>query len=174
MNNENVEFYLRHTGPCTQCHNGPFKQISSFDDLLKYTRGYPLHMDIPYTLRLKRIADEIVTDEYTILVGDKLIYPNDVATFLIDQYKNTFNFNLSDTEHKPVMLDGVHEQIIVGTRKNGVLMPDQKIRSAQWHYLTNADIFVERETLNQIWPVETGRPPVGLVELLNKKTEKVY
>lgn len=152
-----VSFDLHLTGPCTQCHNGPVKQIYSIEDLAEYTRRYPLHMSIPYTIVIERFVDKNVTDKYKILVGDKLIYPNDIDAFLKDQYKNTFNFNLSDTEHKPVMFDGVPGHIFV-----------------RWHYLTDSDVFVERETLNQIWPVETGRPPVGLVELLNKKTENVH
>lgn len=152
MNNENVEFYLRHTGPCTQCNNGPFKQIYSIDDLLKYTRGYPLHMGIPYTIKIERLIDKKAIDKYTILVGDRLIYPNDIDTFLKDQYKKTFNFDANNAESKPVMLDGIPGHIFV-----------------RWHYLTNADVFVERKTLNQIWPVATGKPPFELVELLNQK-----
>ena len=156
MNNENVKFCLHLTGPCTQCHNGPVKQISSIEDLAEYTRRYPLHMNIPYTIVIERVIDKKVTDKYKILVGDKLIYPNDIDAFLKDQYKNTFNFDLKKTENKPVMLDGVPGHCFV-----------------RWHYLDD-DVFVERETLNQIWPVKTGTPPVGLVELLNQKTEKVY
>jgi hypothetical protein len=58
-------------------------------------------------------------------------------------------------ENKPVMLDGIPGHIFV-----------------RWHYLTNADVFVERKTLNQIWPVATGKPPFELVELLNQKTDR--
>ncbi len=162
-----VEFYLRHSGPCTQCHNGPFKQISSIEDLAKYTAHYPLHMNIPHTIIIERVIDKKVTDKYTILVGDRLIYPNDIETFLMDQYKKTFNFDLNKTENKPVMLDSIPGHIFV-----------------RWHYLTDADIFVERKTLNQILPVKTGtppimlflsiktgKPPVGLVELFDRKIE---
>ncbi len=156
MNNENVEFYLRHTGACTQCHNGPYKQIPSIEDLVEYTRRYPLHMNIPYTIVIERVIDKKVTDKYKILVGDKLIYPNDIDAFLKDQYKKTFNFDLKKTENKPVMLDGVPGHCFV-----------------RWHYLTDADTFVERKTLNQIWPIKTNKPPVGLVELFNKKIENV-
>ena len=149
-----VRFDLRHTGPCTQCHNGPVKQISSIEDLAEYTRRYPLHMNIPYTIVIERIIDKMVTDKYKILVGDRLIYPCDIDTFLKNQYSKTFNFNLAETENKPVMLDGVPGHCFV-----------------RWHYLTDADIFVERKTLNQILPFKTGKPPVGLVELFNKKIE---
>ena len=45
-----VSFDLRLTGPCTQCHNGPVKQIYSIEDLAEYTHKYPLHMNIPYTI----------------------------------------------------------------------------------------------------------------------------
>ena len=155
MNNKNDGIYLHHTGPCTQCHNGPFKQIYSIEYLLKYTREYPLHMDIPYTLRLKRLVGTKVIDEYTILVGDRLIYPNDIDTFLKDQYRKTFNFDVDSAENKPVMLDGVPGHIFV-----------------RWHYLTDVDVFVERKTLNQIWPVKTDRPPVGLVNFLTKTNDK--
>ena len=159
MNNENVEFYLRHTGPCTQCYNGPFKQIYSIEDLAEYTRKYPLHMNIPYTIIIERVIDKKVTDKYKILVGDRLIYPKDIENFLTDQYKNTFNFNADNTENKPVMLDGVPGHIFV-----------------RWHYLTNADVFVERKTLNKIWPEDENlwKTPVGLVQLLKKTKEKVY
>ena len=164
-----IRFDLRLTGPCTQCHNGPVKQIYSIEDLAEYTRKYPLHMNIPYTIVIERVINKKVTDKYKILVGDKLIYPNDIDAFLKDQYKKTFNFDLKKTEKKPVMLDGVPGHCFV-----------------RWHYLTNADVFVERKTLNQILPVKTGtppimlflpiktgKPPVGLVELFNKKTENV-
>jgi len=89
------------------------------------------------------------------LVGDKLIYPNDIAIFLTDQYKKTFNFDLKKTENKPVMLDGVPGHCFV-----------------RWHYLGDTDIFVERETLNQIWPTATKKIPVGLTTFFNK--EKVH
>lgn len=152
MSNKNAEFYLRHTGPCTQCHNGPFKQIYSLKDLAKYTAGYPLHMSIPYTIVIERFVDKRLKDKYTILVGDRLIYPSDIATFLTDQYKNTFNFDANSAENKPVMLDSVPGHLFV-----------------RWHYLTIADVFVERKTLNQIWPVETGKPPINLVQMMNRK-----
>jgi len=155
MNNENIEFYLRHTGPCTQCHNGPFKQIYSIEDLAKYTNGYPLHMNIPQTIEIECAKDKTILHKYKILVGDKLIYPKDIENFLTDQYKNTFNFDTTKMENKPVMLDGIPGHIFV-----------------RWHYLTNADVFVERKTLNQIWPVATGKPPFELVELLNQKTDR--
>ena len=48
----------------------------------------------------------------------------------------------------------------------------------KWHIvnckpLSEENIVVD-ENLNQIWPAKTNKPPVGLVELLNKQTEKVY
>ena len=49
-------------------------------------------------------------------------------------------------------------------------------RDKNWLYaieLTKQDIVVDRN-LNQIWPIATKQPPVGVIELLNKKTEKVY
>jgi len=150
-----VRFDLRLTGPCTQCHNGPVKQIYSIEDLAEYTRRYPLHMSIPYTIVIERVIGKDVTDKYKILVGDKLIYPNDIAIFLTDQYKKTFNFDLKKTENKPVMLDGVPGHCFV-----------------RWHYLGDTDIFVERETLNQIWPTATKKIPVGLTTFFNK--EKVH
>ena len=150
-----VSFDLRLTGPCTQCHNGPVKQIYSIEDLAEYTRRYPLHMSIPYTIVIERVINKKVTDKYKILVGDKLIYPNDIDAFLKDQYKNTFNFDLKKTENKPVMLDGIPGHTFV-----------------RWHYLGDTDIFVERETLNQIWPEKTGKLPLGLATFFNK--EKVH
>jgi len=39
--------------------------------------------------------------------------------------------------------------------------------------LNDKDIVVNAD-LNQIWPTKTKKPPIALVELLNKTTEKIY
>lgn len=178
-----VSFDLRLTGPCTPFRSGPFKTIVSFDDLKHYIQTYSSSM--PYTIDITErvltfdtdryiaggrstlaqrrtwnnylVVEEKETNKFRFFVGKKLIYPADIINFLTEQYGSSLDFDV-DTENKPVMLDGIHEQIIVGAhnRETGTLMPDKKTRSAQWHYLTNNEIFVDGN-LKQLWPEETEK-----------------
>ena len=66
-----------------------------------------------------------------------------------------FNATMQD---KPVMLDKIQT----------VMAPGKQTRSAQWHYLTENDVFVDRN-MNQLWPINTDRPPVALLDFIKKK-----
>ncbi len=180
---EVVEFYLQNTGPCTPFNSGPVKQISSFEDLAHYVACYS--SSLPYKIEIKRIVytldtgryvtsgrstlgqkrclnnhpiiDKKTTDKFVLLVGNKLAYPADVARFLTEQYGSALDFNAIQKD-KPVMLDKIQT----------VMAPGKQTRSAQWHYLTENDVFVDRN-MNQLWPINTGTVPAGLVEMFNKK-----
>ena len=180
-----VEFNLHLTGPCTPFRSGPVKKIADFEDLKHYVATYSSSM--PYTIDIIEMVYNVDTDRYVgggrntlglrrawnnylvvdeeeinkfkFFVGNKLIYPVDIINFLTEQSGSPLDFDVK-AENKPVMLDGVHEQIIVGTRdkKTGALLPDKKVRSVKWHYLTNQEIFVDRN-INQLWPRDTGEIP---------------
>lgn len=142
--------YMLHIGPCTQ-DSGPFRQIFSFNNLLQYTSHYPLHMNMPFTLHLEYFANNKMADKHKILVGNKLIYPEDVKLFLINQYNSTLDFTAD--EDRPIMLDSI-----------------PKYSSVLWHYLTDADIFLERETLGQLWKKDEnlGKVPSWLREFCDR------
>lgn len=180
---EVVEFYLRNTGPCTPFNSGPVKQISSFEDLANYVASYS--SSLPYKIEVKRIVytlddgkyiiggrstlgqkrslnghpiiDKNITDNVAFFVGNKLAYPADVARFLIEQYGSALDFNATQKD-KPAVLDKIQT----------VMAPGKQTRSAQWHYLTENDVFVDRN-MNQLWPENTETVPVGLVELFNQE-----
>lgn len=110
----------------------------------------------------------IETDAKIELVLPTLMYPNDVVEYLIKKYGRRFNFKPENFDPKtPVFLD-VSEHISVGTRISEFSMPSYK----KWHTvnckpLSEKDIVVDKN-LNQLWPIATGKPPVGLLKLFNQ------
>ena len=116
----------------------------------------------------------LTTDELKIIVAQKLTYLSDLQEYL---KRNAENNNCQDvifknfsefTPEEPIFFTGPYEF-------NGSFLPDAPIKSRPLtcRPLNSQDIVVDKN-LNQIWPVKTGKPPVGLVELLSKTTEKIY
>lgn len=89
---------------------------------------------------------------------DKLLYATDIEPLL--QPKNPGFYMEKDklSGGKPIYLESFDGY-------------DVQYRPLTQNGITN-DIVIDTN-LNQIWPVATGKPPVALVELLNKTTEKV-
>ena len=182
---EVAEFYLKNTGPCTPFNSGPVKQIESFEDLAHYVACYSSSM--PFKIEIKRI-DYIVDENQYIAsgrntlgqnrilnghpiidkktsnlgkfyVGNKLIYPTDIISILTEQYGSGLGID-AGAKKDAAMLDKIQT----------IMSPNGQTRLAQWHYLTLYDTFVDH-SLNQIWPVATGKPPVALVKLFGNKTK---
>ncbi len=185
-----TEFHLYNIGPCTPLGGGSVKQIDFFEDLLKYTNSYSASM--PYTIEITPTvytydADKYVNEtrhtlgqkntyknhpiidmetknKYKILVGDRLIYPADIIKFLTEQYGSPLDFDVN-AENKPVMLDGVRVQTLVGTY-DPKTKKEKVIRYANWHYLDkNTDEFLNRKTLVKMFGVGMGRVPDELIQM---------
>ena len=173
----------------------------SIDDLQKYILEHgPKNFDMPYVVTIKCKNNVVDTDEtckkipllhqhdyidsHPIIttkddckfdiIMPKLIYANDVKEHLIKTYGTLGKFDPKKFDPKtPVFLD-VFEHTGVGLRNSKTGAPTHmKWYTVNCKPLSKEDIVVDKN-LNQIWPVKTNKPPVGLVELLNKKTEKVY
>ena len=100
-----------------------------------------------------------------------LWYAGDVNKYLTERYGSVLNFNPSEESlDKPISFHVFHNNSI-GLRNPKTGAPTEQVwRSVSWRYLGDFDVVVDAN-LNQIWPVATGKPPVALVELLNKTTE---
>jgi len=176
-----VYFNVKYVEPENYGQSG---SINNIDNLKNYISCQGLGRKVSYTLQLERtvrvVADNnypgqvIKTDDFTFVVADKLTYLGDLITYV---KKNALGDNCQNVNFKnfaqykydnPIFFTGKYEH-------NGSFLPDAPVekRPLTCRPITKDDVVVDKN-LNQIWPVKTGKPPVGLVELLNKKTEKVY
>ena len=118
---------------------------------------------------------KIMGEHVNIIVADKLLYPNDVRTMLMEKYGSLLNFdNCIGTEVKPVFFGGVSKQEKYGLRDSKTGMPTHyTLRSVYCRYLNDQDIVMNKK-MEQIWPAKTGIMPLELSQLLAKKKEKIY
>lgn len=131
---------------------------------------------------------KIMGEHVNIIVADKLLYPNDVRTMLMEKYGSLLNFdNCISTDVKPVLFSGVDKETKFGLRKNmrsgmnSIDLSDSAIGNptkynlyhVHCRYLDNKDI-VMNKNMEQIWPAKTGVMPLELSQLLARKTEKIY
>ena len=173
----------------------------SIDDLQKYILEHgPKNFGMPYVVTVKCKNNVVDTDKtcekipllrqhdyinnHPIIsteddckfdiIMPKLIYANDVKEHLIKTYGTLGKFDPKKFDPKtPVFLD-VFEHTGTGLRNSKTGAPTHmKWYTVNCKPLSKKDVVVD-ERLNQIWPAKTNKPPVGLVELLNKQTEKVY
>ncbi|MBQ6736709.1 MAG: hypothetical protein IJQ90_04480 [Alphaproteobacteria bacterium] len=114
------------------------------------------------------------TDAKIELILPQLMYPNDVAEYLIKKYGQKFDFKPENFDLKTPMFLDICEHSSIGLRNSRTGAPTHM----KWHTvdcepLSEKDIVVDKN-LNQLWPEKTGKLPVGLVELFNRGTEKVH
>lgn len=192
-----VKYYMRVTGPCTPCNSGPRQEISCFEDVKNFVACYSASM--PYTVEIERVVYTVNTDatvkggrstlgqsysinghpiakrkttDYTrFFVGDRLIYAGDIRNFLNEQYRSTINFDATD-ETTAVMLDNVQTQIKMDNAKlhTNIWKKTPSPSFVRWHYLTDKDIFVDRN-LKNLREDGKGQIPLELIQLFNKKHE---
>ena len=89
---------------------------------------------------------------------DKLIYASDIETLLKPKNPDFYMGKDNISNGQPIYLESFdgHDVKYRPLTQNGTLN----------------DIVVDTN-LNQIWPVATGKPPIDLINLLSKTTEKV-
>ena len=126
--------------------------------------------DTKQTRHKPSILDLITTDpnskevaRFTFTAADKVTTVADIRAFLNNKYGTTFNFEpYENTEHKPAILDYVHENNCTGLVDSKTGRPTHyTIYTVQWHYLNKQDIIVDKD-LKQIWPHRTGKAPVAI------------
>ena len=181
-----VTFVVEYAEPEDYGHQETIKNI---DGLKQYINCQGLGRHVSYALSIKRqlyfLADDryvlkdnnnqkITTDIIKIIVAQKLTYFSDLQEYVREnalgkdcQDVNFKNFAQYKSD-KPIFFTGKYEY-------NGSFLPNAPVakRPLSCRPITQEDIVVDKN-LNQIWPAKTNKPPVGLVELLNKQTEKVH
>lgn len=131
------------------------KDTSIFDKN-KYIDGHPV------------IATE--TDAKFEFILPTLMYPNDVAEYLIKKYGSKFNFDLKKFDPTTPLFVNIFEHTSVGMRLSATSpAPRMKWHDVDCKPLSKKDVVVDKN-LNQIWPENTGKLPNGLVKLFNTKT----
>ena len=97
------------------------------------------------------------------IATNKITTVADIRLFLTNKYGTTFNFiHDENTEKKPAILDGVHENTCTGLRDSQTGQATHySLHSVLWHYLNNHEIVVDND-LKQIWPRSTGKIPVAI------------
>lgn len=175
-----VYFNVKYVEPENYGQSG---SINNIDDLKNYISCQGLGRKVSYTLQLERtvrvVADDkypgqvIPTDTFTFVVADKLTYFGDLQAYV---KKNAVGNRCQDVNFKNFAQFSLDKPIFfTGHEHNGSFLPDAPVakRPLSCRPITAKDIVVDKN-LNQIWPAKTNKPPVELVELLNKQTEKVY
>lgn len=175
-----------------------FKTLSELKNEIKNGKDY---YKMPYELRVLRtvqVVDKMPTNmnnlfgiktispaqykpvvigqqEVNLIVADKLMYPNDVRTMLMEKYGSLLNFdNCIGTEVKPVFFGGVSKQEQYGLRDSKTGAPTTyTLRTVNCRYLNDQDI-VMNTNFEQIWPIKSHNIPHALAELLARKTERVF
>ena len=126
----------------------------------RYIDGHPI------------IATE--TDAKIELFLPQLMYPNDVAEYLIKKYGQKFNFNPKKFDQKIPLFFDVFEHSSVGMCLSATSpAPRMKWQDVHCTPLSKKDVVTDKN-LNQLWPENTGKLPVQLIELLDKNKEKVH
>ena len=106
-------------------------------------------------------------------VFPSILYSDDIKKYLMEKYGSALGFAPEENLSKTPLLFNVIKHSSVGLRNPKTGAPTyQNWRSVWWQALKQNDIVVDNN-LNQLWPINTGKPPVGLIELLNNKNEKV-
>lgn len=178
-------------------NNHPFiSQVDNIDDVKKLVAQSPI--DLPHTAEVIRTVNIIdlnksaknsfftkkAIDGHPIvssLDGGKfsfiypnLVYADDIKKYLMEQYGSTFDFRPSNDFTGVPMIFDIIEHSSVGLRNPKTGMPTyQKWHSVLWRALTDKEVVVDKN-MNQLWPANTGKPPVELVNLLKKRTEKIH
>ena len=181
-----VNFCVEIVEPCDYGHK---EQIKDLSGLKHYIDCQGIGRVVSYAILIKRqlyfIADnkwrlttnngqDIITDSLKLIVAPKLTYFADLWKYLNKnalgkdcQCVNLENFAQFE-QNTPIFFTGQYEF-------NGSFLPDAPVhkRPLTCRPLTDNDIVINNN-MKQLWPVATGNPPIGLVELLNKTTEKVH
>ena len=97
-------------------------------------------------------------------IADKLQFIDDIYKMLNDEYGKFLYM-----PWKPIPLN--KPCVVTQIKKNG--LSTHRIYTVDYRSLDQNDIIVDKK-FNQIWPKKTNMPPIALIELLNKKTEKIY
>ena len=123
----------------------------------------------------KPIIIDIDSQDLTVIVADKLTYPNEVRKFLENKYNNIFNFDeLNLPGNKPVYFSGVRE-----IEELGQINPNTGDRTTytrryiESRPLTDKDIVVNKNCLHQIWPTKYDQMPFEMLKFLKTK-ETIY
>ena len=95
--------------------------------------------------------------KFILSTNGKLIYPSDILSAL----------------NVPHYFKGTESHISKTKKDVPVYIEEYNKYNAKFRSLTAEDTVVDKN-LNQIWPVATHKPPIALVELLKKTTEKVW
>ena len=96
----------------------------------------------------------------------------DKPQFIDDMYKmlyKTYDGKSLYIPEKPIPLN----KPCVITQIKMDSLSTHKIYIVDYRSLNQNEIIVDKN-FNQIWPDKTNMPPISLIELLNKKTEKIY
>ena len=175
-----VYFNVKYVEPENYGQSG---SINNIDNLKNYIYSQRLGDKVSYSLCVTRtvqiVADNncpgqiIPTGTFTFIVADKLTYLGDLQAYV---KKNAVGKECQDVNFKNFAQFSLDKPIFfTGHEYNGSFLPNAPVakRPLSCRPITQEDIVVDKN-LNQIWPAKTNKPPVELVELLNKQTEKVY
>ncbi|MBP5485904.1 MAG: hypothetical protein J6Y07_04335 [Alphaproteobacteria bacterium] len=144
----------------------PFVNVESIYDVAKYVSEQTFYkaesrlMDWDknyFTIQLRK-----QNNSFYFYVMDKLVYAKDIKKYLYDNYGETFEF-YGVSKEMPIAFGGWTKETYQPLSSPKPIISKKYV----YNYIRPNYIVVDRN-LNQIWPVATGKPPVGLIDLFKK------
>ena len=109
------------------------------------------------------------TDTKFEFIMPKILYPNDISQYLFANFGSTLNFKPDASMMNTPMTFSVHNGSAIGLRSSAVGAPSIiKWKTVSYRPLSDKDTVVS-ENLNQLWPENIGKLPVGLVKLFGNE-----
>jgi len=109
------------------------------------------------------------TDTKFEFIMPKILYPNDIRQYLWAQFGSTLNFKPDANLANTPLTFSVHNQSSVGLRSCVAGAPSIiEWKTVSYRPLSNKDTVVDTN-LNQLWPENTGKLPIGLTQLFNQE-----
>ncbi|MBP5485902.1 MAG: hypothetical protein J6Y07_04325 [Alphaproteobacteria bacterium] len=168
------------------------QQITGIDDIKKViAENLEQNGVIPYKVEIIRKVCIIDLDKSISDVGAPYVWSPYRPVESIDEHPvevslfgGRFNFICPCIMYQKDMIKYLMETHLLQSTPNfKPITPDQQnlpicfdigATYTIWSFLDKNTNVILDKNLNQIWPTKTNKPPVGLVELMNKTTEKVY
>ena len=166
---------------------------AKFDSVPSLKQSVPLHLGPNTKMTVKRFINVVDADYVPNEIETRFLPRNDLLNgkpVKIKEEGGRVDFFVAD---KPQFVDDIYKML---KEKYGTsfCMPRKEIplnkpcivtQIETDEFNTHKIYFVDHRSLkqnkiivdknfNQIWPEKTNMPPIALIELLNKKTEKIY
>lgn len=167
---------------------------AKFDSVSSLRQSIPFDMGPNTKMTVKRFINVIDADYVPNEIEAKFLPRNDLLNgkpVKIKEDGGRIDFFIAD---KPQFVDDIYKMLYKKYERKLLYIPwkpiplnkpciitqietdelsKRRIYTVDYRSLNQNEIIVDKN-FNQIWPDKTNIPPIAMIELLNKKTEKIY